>query len=70
VDRLTLYGLAPGAVIVAKRVSPGQAWNSLEWLPLDPLDPHYVSASPDPWLGASGLSGDRSFRAGPFLSFY
>lgn len=49
-DRLTLYGSAPGAVIVAQRVSPGQAWNSLEWLPLDLLDP--LTSPPRPILGS------------------
>jgi hypothetical protein len=50
--RLVIYG---GSV-------PGQAWNPLEWLPLGSLDPPSGFASPDPRLGASGLSGGGSFQ--------
>jgi hypothetical protein len=39
----------------------GQAWNPLEWLPLDPLDPPFGSTSPNPGLGASELTEGGSF---------
>jgi hypothetical protein len=44
----------------------GRARNPLEWLPLGSLDSPSGSALPDPGLGASGLSEDRSFSGGLF----